>query len=295
MNQHRLTALGLLLALPGLGWPFASHAAESYDNCTGFVDSLPAVISTQGTWCLRQDVATPIASGNAITVNTNNVTIDCNDFKIGGLAAGVSTNAYGIYSANRQNTTVRNCNIRGFRHGIRLDGSGAGHLVEDNRLDNNTFNGIFVRGDGSTVRRNIVGDTGGVPDSFGLWAIYTYYDVDVLDNTINGVVATPGSFDSVTGIYAINNYNGTVSGNRVRGLISDPSRPDLVFGIYVDPQTSRATVIGNDVHGLGGGKGIACPTYAGSTIIVKDNVINGFAQGIAFCANGGGNSVVDVP
>ena len=25
-------------------------AAEGYDNCTGFIDSLPATVTTQGTW-----------------------------------------------------------------------------------------------------------------------------------------------------------------------------------------------------------------------------------------------------
>jgi hypothetical protein len=49
-------------------------AAESYDNCTGFIDPLPAVITTQGTWCLRKDLRTAVASGHAITIATNNVT-----------------------------------------------------------------------------------------------------------------------------------------------------------------------------------------------------------------------------
>jgi hypothetical protein len=33
----------------------------------------------------------------------------------------------------------------------------------------------------------------------------------------------------------------------------------------------------------------------GSTVLVRDNVINGFAAGIAYCADGGGNSIVDAP
>src|SRR5688500_7900792 len=88
---------GLLALAPG-----ASRAAESYDNCTGFIDSLPAVITKQGTWCMRKDLSTAIDTGNAITVATNNVTIDCNDFKIGGLAAGVDTLAHGIVAADRK-------------------------------------------------------------------------------------------------------------------------------------------------------------------------------------------------
>ena len=90
-------------ALPGLLAVLAckpASAAESYDNCAGFITSLPAVISSQGTWCMKQDLATAVTSGFVITVATNNVTIDCNNFKLGGLAAGAGTQASGIFANN---------------------------------------------------------------------------------------------------------------------------------------------------------------------------------------------------
>src|SRR4249919_1254017 len=142
----------LLLALCLLA-PRAAHAAESYDNCTGFITSVPTVISSQGTWCLKQDLATAMTTGVAITIATNNVTIDCNDFKLGGLAAGLGTTAYGIFSSNHLNTTVRRCNIRGFYVGLDLGGvSSGGNVAEDNRLDGNVNIGIWMEGDGSVVR-----------------------------------------------------------------------------------------------------------------------------------------------
>ena len=94
MTRIRAVPLSFLVLLLFLCGPRAAHAAQSYDNCTGFITSVPAVISTQGTWCLKQDLATAIASGNAISVNANNVTLDCNDFKLGGLAAGAGTVAF---------------------------------------------------------------------------------------------------------------------------------------------------------------------------------------------------------
>src|SRR5690606_12207512 len=133
-----------LILLAGTAVAFApgsANAARSYDNCTGFIDSLPTTISTQGVWCLRKNLGTAIISGAAIIIDANNVTIDCNDFKLGGLAAGDASVASGIYAQNRHNAVVRHCSVRGFNYGIRLDG-GAGHLVEDNRLDNNLFTGI---------------------------------------------------------------------------------------------------------------------------------------------------------
>src|SRR5690606_35329103 len=100
------TALPAGLALSSflLPAPRPAAAAESFDNCSGFIDSVPAVIATQGVWCLRGNLATNIGSGgsSAITIAANNVTIDCNHFKLGGLAAGNGSQADGIHASDRQ-------------------------------------------------------------------------------------------------------------------------------------------------------------------------------------------------
>src|SRR5690606_3094851 len=145
--------------LAGLSAVPGKANAETYATCTGFIDSLPATISTQGVWCLRKNLSTAITEGSAIVIATNNVTIDCNGFKVGGLAGGEYTLAMGIRATDRQNVTVRHCNVRGFYCGVQL--SGAGHLVEDSRFDNSSYAGIYVRGDNNLVRRNRVYDTGG--------------------------------------------------------------------------------------------------------------------------------------
>src|SRR4249920_3461142 len=98
MIRLNLGAFFLLTLAMLFGAPRAAHAAESYDNCTGYINSLPAVISTGGIWCLKHDLSTAI-DGDAIHINgTNDITIDCNNFKIGGLAAGIGTNATGIWA-----------------------------------------------------------------------------------------------------------------------------------------------------------------------------------------------------
>ena len=126
-TPYRLLAAALLLA--GLLPVSPARSAESYDACTGFIDSVPATITTQGVWCLRKDLSTNIASGSAIAISVNNVTVDCNGFKLGGLAAGNGSVANGIYAVNRQNATVRNCNIRGFFTGIDVVYD-VGHVIE---------------------------------------------------------------------------------------------------------------------------------------------------------------------
>jgi parallel beta-helix repeat protein len=203
----------LILLLAGICAPWSAPAAQSYDNCTGFIDSLPATIGAQGVWCLRKDLSTANTSGDAITINANNVIIDCNDFKIGGLAAGNISQTIGIHAVNRQNATVRHCNVRGFHHGIHFH-DGAGHLVEDNRLDNNLYVGIFVSGDNNRVRRNAVYDTGGAVGGVSHSPVGILAYANIVDNDVQGV------FSSVTpswpvGIHA---YGAVVSDNRVAGV-----------------------------------------------------------------------------
>jgi parallel beta-helix repeat protein len=295
-NFSTLILLAMALLLAG---PKAARAAESYDNCTGFITSLPAVISTQGTWCLKQDLNTAIATGKAITIATNNVTLDCNDFKIGGLAAGTGTQTFGIYAIDRSNATVRHCSIRGFRYGILFGSSDpftspGGHTIEDNRLDGNTLVGIYVTGDGSTIQRNRVFDTGQTTTSATVYGIFAQYSVDVLDNTVTGVVARTASNGSAIGISTLISAGGSISGNRLRGLLKDGT--GLEEGIVSDSDYNLA-IRNNDLAGNAttGSVGIECnnnynaisgPTDNGTT---KNNVINGFVTGIQGCSDDSGN------
>jgi hypothetical protein len=281
MNALRpIAALLLATLLP----VHATRAAESYDNCAGFIDTLPATISTQGVWCLRHDLATAMANGTAITIDANNVTIDCNDFKLGGLAAGMATSTSGIASWNdRSNVIVRNCSIRGFRSGVVLFGGG-GHVVEDNRFDGNTASGILVSAPGSVIRNNLVIDTGGstVVQPEIVHAITAQNGVDIINNTVNGVYSISTAVNaSVIGIRANSNGGGSVVGNRVRGLVIPGE--GSTYGIY-NLYSGRTIVRDNDVQGPGvaalDGAGIVCTDNQSTA---RDNVVAGFATGISSC------------
>jgi parallel beta-helix repeat protein len=276
MNLHRLIASALLLGSM-CAQPHAARAAQSLDTCAGFIDALPATISTQGVWCLRHDLSTNIASGNAITIAANNVTIDCNDFKIGGLAAGNASVARGINANTRQNVTIRRCNIRGFLVGIDIEG-GAGHLVEDNRLDNNLASGIYVYTYpdlNNLIQRNRVYDTGGSAgntESFGIRAT-----ADAVDNTVYGVFADK-SGGYLFGIYLIG--DGTdARGNKVSGFVSTATQGGSITGadgIYGNNWYHR--ISGNQIAGPGGtGTGIG----ANGDFYCLDNTVHGFAINIA--------------
>ena len=284
----------LILMVVVASWliPHPADAAQSYDNCTGFITSLPATISTQGTWCLNKDVSTAVTSGAAITIAANNVTLDCNDFKLGGLAAGLTTQAVGVYALDRFNISVRHCNIRGFYFGIELEANSAsssgGHSIEDNRFDGNTRVGLIVRGDGSRVRGNRVFDSGGATVGNGAaYGIVTTYNVDVLDNTVSGVVATSGSGQSGIGIQTYLNTSSSVNGNRVSGVLGDGAN----FGVAIyNFSSARMALRDNDLLGSAatGSVGISCVDGNASA---KNNEINGFATALGSCSDDGQNTV----
>jgi len=100
----RLFVLALVLG--------ASATQAEAVNCTP-ITTLPVVITVQGVYCLKGNLATGMASGNAIDIQTNNVVLDLKGFKLDGLSAGLGTNTFGIYALDRQNITIRNGTIRG--------------------------------------------------------------------------------------------------------------------------------------------------------------------------------------
>lgn len=298
MTFARLAALALVAG--GLAIPVRAHAAQSYDNCAHFIDSVPATISTQGVWCLRQDLSTSISTGIAIQITTNNVTLDCNDFKLGGLGAGSASHTYGIYSQDRQNITVRNCSVRGFYQGIYVYG-GAGHLVEHNRLDNNLVSGIQLQAaSNSIVRDNRVYDTGGYPDNYARYGIYSYGgdSNEVSDNVVSGVMGTTGYFNSVVGIFrgnyiqSVNLTSARITGNRISGLA--PTGANMTGNGFQNVNYgSTGGMIqfsGNDLFmtsPVAGSYGIKC-TYG--NISIRDNNIRGFPTAFdGVCLNDGGN------
>ena len=269
--------------------PAPAQAAESYDACTGFINAVPANVSTPGVWCLNKNLATAITVGSAISINANTVVLDCNDYKLDGMAGGAATAAYGIAASNRLNVTVRNCNVLGFQQGIRLAGTGGGHVVEDNRIDSATYVGLQVQGDGSVARRNQVINAGGSTTKLVAYGILTSGVLDLIDNTVAGVTATAGSESNAYGIFVLNNNGGSVNGNRVRDVLRAGSK--VAYGIYTSPAT-RMTLRNNDVSGdsSAGSTGIKC---GGTGNRVRNSTVSGFVSPLSGCGDAGGNDLTN--
>ena len=253
MSVHRLlriASIGLITALT----PLAQVHAETID-CTP-ITTLPAVITVQGVYCFTGHLGTAMTSGNAIEIQAPNVVLDLNGFKLGGLAAGLGTNATGIYAYNLQNITIKNGTVRGFLYGIYLAGSSSqGHVVEDVRVDQNTSIGINVQGSGNIVRNNQVVTTGGTTN-YGANA--PAYGIFVLGNgpqvINNAVTNTFGQgtgiaygifFSSVTGGFAVNNRISTADRGIHFSASTGKYRDNLTFGVTT-PFTGGTAVGVND-------------------------------------------------
>ena len=275
----------LLLSFVALA-PADARAAESYANCTGFIESLPATISSEGTWCLRNHLYTSQASGYAITVAAENVTIDCNDFRISGLGAGAATQATGIYASKRA-TTLRHCRVQGFRIGARL--AGGGQRVEDNRFEMNTAEGLNVYGEPRAfawVRRNRITDTGrAFSPATALAAVFARVE----DNVIAGV--GPATGEAV----GIRLNSGWVRRNHVSGVgrlaaiatMSAANVDNTVSGL--PHHTSHAIQAASGYLDFGGGQ---YDLYQWPSVC-RGNVARGVGNGYESCV--GSDNTVQSP
>jgi hypothetical protein len=210
------TASYLIVLVLGLALTLSAGPAQAETTYCTPIASVPIIITVQGIYCFTQHLNSGSTTGNAIDIQTNNVILDLNGWKLGGLAAGSGTQANGVFADNRANITIKNGTVRGFYQGIRLDdssGASLGHVVEYIRADQNTHVGIEVGGRGNLIRNNQVVATGG--STFNLQALgirASGTGTRVLNNDVIDTYSLDAS--QAEGIYLIAS-NALVVNNRI--------------------------------------------------------------------------------
>jgi hypothetical protein len=254
-------------------------AAESHDGCTYTIVSLPAVLTSQGVWCMKAELSTGIASGAAITIGTNNVTLDCNHLKLTGFAAGAGTATTGVQVNGRTAFAMRNCHVRGFRYGVRATSS-VDTLIEDSLFEGNTHTGISAPSTsvGTVIRRNRVVDTGGAPGATLAIGILSGSDAHVVDNVVRGVSGDGAGETTVYGLHSTYGA-GTLRGNRIQGLLPDGAAPAVgIYSLFGDGEL----IDDNFIHGG------SYPTSIGifcdeSVFILRENTVTRIDVGYQGC------------
>ena len=218
----------------------------------GVIRKLPFTISKPGQYTLLKNL-TYSGSGTAITVASDDVTIDLKGFTIeGDPNQKVTSETAAIAAFGRKDITIRNGTIRHFFRGIYLEGNNAsgGHLVENVRVDQSALLGIQVKGRFSVIRSNRITTVESPTTISGIrYGIFMEgSNTRVVQNDVQGVV--PISSTGVAySILMLNSTRGCVADNRVQAIL-DAS--EAAYGIYLN-SSPGSIVERNQVSSFFGG------------------------------------------
>jgi len=200
----------------GLGLSAPSARAET-TQCT-VITAAPYTITTQGIYCLADDLKVGLAIGPAIEIAANNVVLDLNGHRLTN-SGGTATQATGVYAAQRQNIVVKNGTVQGFWSAVNFQFV-VGAVIERIRSDRSLHTGINANSESVIVRDNLILNTGGWTgnganaDAFGV--VVAGAANHVLHNDI--VTVTKQGSGNAYGIYFIPSVSlSLAAGNRVSG------------------------------------------------------------------------------
>jgi len=175
------------------------------------------------------------SSGDGVTINSNSVTLDCNNKNIigGGVGSGILIN-------NKDNIVVKNCNITDFYYGIKVLNSDNIQIIENNRLILNDFYGIYLYGTTNVLINNnsMINDNNGV---YMISAQNTSITNNVINlqkkfygvyayESVNNTISNNEMWDNYHGIYLVDSDNTNASYNRIND--SD------VYSVFVHKETT---------------------------------------------------------
>ena len=294
---RRALGVGTAVALAVSGTALTQTASAVALSCG-------AVVTANTT--LTADVG-PCASGQGITVNANNVTLNLNGHRIFGVAANNGTNAnpyIGVYVTGRTGVTITNGRISDFDTGVYLEFGGSHTISRMHIFDNiGGLNGDGFFGEGIQLFES---DNNAITASqvihngtFAGIDVFDSHNTRITGNTVQGnnVVQTdaqdqqhgPTIMQDI-GIFLVTltsrRTTGTVvTGNQVQGNGLD--------GISVGNFTTNNQVLNNSVQG-NGVTGQVAPFRDGSGIRVGSQATGNLVQGNRVQGNGAdGISIVN--
>lgn len=126
--RRSLIALASVIFLSGVA---ATSQAQTV------ISSLPYTISAGGVYVLNSSLNSSQTSGNLITINASNVTIDFQNHYIAGPVGNTTQSTYGIYATERSNLTIKNGTVAYCNTGIVITGNNTATTNNvDHQIDN---------------------------------------------------------------------------------------------------------------------------------------------------------------
>ncbi len=254
----------------------ALMAVQSAFACTP-ITAVPYTISAPGKYCVTGNL-TVAAAGSAITINTDNVTLDFGGYELSGVGImGGSNN--GITLVNRNNIVIRNGSLRAFDAGV-YSVTGLNVTVEDMSISSVGSGISTINGSHYSFRSNRIFDAlyRGISLSQSLPFLINAQDqvANVSDNEISAIGGVNQASSSVVyGIYAQYNVS-IVSNNKISGVRGATGSA----GIYL----ARGSVaVGNTI--LAASIGINCEPNAPSEKAVRNVTGFGTPTGFTNCLN----------
>jgi hypothetical protein len=198
-------------------------------------DDLPLMITSSGSYYLKESCSFLLSDTNAITIAANDVSIDLNGFSLTGPGMATGSTGHGIATASAAtNVTVRGGSLSRWReYGVYLSPGVSAHVYGINASANGK--GGIRTGANSLVHDNVC--------------------------SYNG---SEESTETVYGIYASSRSN-------VRNNVTAYNKGGTTYGLYADyGALIRNNTCNNNYAYVGKGAGI----YAGEQTTVSENVCN---------------------
>ena len=220
------------------------------------INSLPATLNSPGKYCLAASHTVNMTSGNAITIASNDVTLDCDGNTIKNTATSNNGSSTGVYVSSRNGITIKNCRIvGGFTNGIDmfqlLSGANANYYntIQDNQVAGPYHHGIRAYGSAVEIVNNRIYDIGGQANSYAIGirvgGSANAYRLHVVRG--NYIAGTNSPYTAAYGIFSDNSLVSAFLDNGIVGTSAKTGK--IAYGMYIKGQHNRMT----DNHVVGTG------------------------------------------
>ena len=235
--------------------PLQTQAATNISNCV--------LISSPGSYVLNQSIINTSYTP-CITINANDVTLDCQSNLIDGTGSG-----YGVRVQSYLRPIIKNCKLSDWTYGIYVD------TVNNSQLINNTVSSSQMGIRAYNLTNSLLDSNNCQRSTYGMW--FEYYSAN--NNLTNNIVSNNAN----RGIY-FNNHcdNNTLTNNTVSYNAQNE-------GIYV-AQSANNTFINNTIttNGYSGSySGMRIDGGQGNNTIINNTIRNNGYQGlyVTSCSN----------